>query len=88
MKTIIRCRIRARFHWGRLLVRSTDETRKIAKRIGPVRTATSGGGTYHVRVVPVSGGRVGRDHVLVVAVVVDYALHAGPRVLDVVEVSP
>lgn len=43
---------------------------------------------YHVRVVPVSGGRVGSNHVLVVAVVVDYALYAGPRVLDVVKVSP
>jgi len=44
--------------------------------------------TYHVRIVPVSGGRVSRDHVLIVAVVVDYALHASPRVLDVVEVPP
>lgn len=35
-----------------------------------------------------SGGRVRCDDVLIVAVVVDYALHASPRVLDVVEVPP
>lgn len=35
-----------------------------------------------------SGGRVRGDDVLIVAVVIDYALHTGPRVLDVVEISP
>lgn len=35
-----------------------------------------------------SGGCVRGDDVLIVAVVIDYALHAGPRVLDVVEISP
>lgn len=35
-----------------------------------------------------SGSRVGDDDVLVVAVVVDDALDAGPGVLDVVEVAP
>lgn len=42
----------------------------------------------HVRIVPVSGAGVGHDRVLIVAVVIDDALHAGPGVLDVVEVAP
>lgn len=35
-----------------------------------------------------SGGRVGSNDVLIVAVIVDYAFHAGPRVLNVVEIPP
>lgn len=35
-----------------------------------------------------AGGGIRSNDVLVVAVIVDYALHASPRVLDVIEVSP
>lgn len=35
-----------------------------------------------------AGGRIRSNDVLVIAVIVDYALHASPRVLDVVEVPP
>lgn len=42
----------------------------------------------HVWIIPVTGAGVGYDVVLVVAVVVNDALQAGPRVLDVVKVTP
>lgn len=35
-----------------------------------------------------AGGRIRSNDVLVIAVIVDYALHTSPRVLDVVEVPP
>lgn len=43
---------------------------------------------YHVRVIPVAGSGIRNYVVLVVAVVINDALDAGPRVLDVIEVAP
>jgi hypothetical protein len=43
---------------------------------------------YHIRIVPVSRSSIRNNVVLVVTIVVDNALNAGPRVLDVVKVAP
>jgi hypothetical protein len=43
---------------------------------------------YHVRVIPMAGSSVGDNVVLVVTVVINDALDASPRVLDVIKVAP
>lgn len=44
--------------------------------------------THHIWIIPMSRSGVRHNHILVIAVVIDDALHTRPRILDVVEVPP